>query len=78
MKRRKDHKLLDSIHRKSISAPQAAEDINIIYVLDEEMFRANIWSRTCLHYSSKGEFVSELESVHMIDDLPISAERLNS
>lgn len=78
-----DHKPLEPL----LSAPKRLQrmllrlqkyDINVIYVPGREMLLADTLSRAYIQYSTKGEAETEVETVNMVDYLPISAERLSS
>ena len=83
-----DHKPLESIHRKPLlSAPKRLQrmllrlqkyDICVTYVPGRDMLLADTLSRAYLPENNKEDIETEVETVNMIDHLPISAERLNA
>ncbi|XP_015233581.1 PREDICTED: uncharacterized protein LOC107086865 [Cyprinodon variegatus] len=83
-----DHKPLENIHSKPLlSAPKRLQrmllrlqqyDIRVTYVPDRDMLLADTLSRAYLPESTRGESETDIETVNMVNYLPISAERLSA
>lgn len=84
-----DHKPLETIVRKPLlSTPKWLQrmmlriqkyDLDVVYVPGKDMLLADTLSRAYLpECSSYGSVEAEMETVNMVQHLPISSDRLNA